>query len=90
MANAPLDLGGVYDTIDAMQEMKRYKAPTRNYFPTAAEIVTYAYSEEFEHMIPYFLWLEECLTEEGLQKHKDARQVLRNIINDKVEKGEIV
>lgn len=85
-----LDLNNVYDAIDSMQEMKRYKPPTKNYFPTPAEIMTYAYSEESETIIPYFLWLEECLTPEGQEKHKDARQVLRNIISEKMEQGEIV
>lgn len=85
-----LDLTQAYDAIDEMKEMKRYKAPTRNYFPTSAEIVTYANSTEFEYMIPYFCWLEDCLTPEGMVEHAEARATLRRIINEKIEKGEII
>ena len=84
-----LDLDQVYDAIDAMKGMKRYRPPTKNYFPTSAEIMTYANSD-YENMIPYFLYLEECLTEEGKELHKEARSTLRKIISEKQDKGEII
>lgn len=85
-----LDYSQVYDTFEKMQSMKRYKTPSKNYFPTAAEIMTYANSDKWETMIPYFMWLEDALDEEGMQMHKEARDVLRKIMDEKVEKGEAV
>lgn len=85
-----LDYTQVFDTIEKMQAMKRYKAPSKNYFPTAAEIMTYANSDKWETMIPYFIWLEDSLDSEGRAMHKEARQVLAQIMEDKVEKGDAV
>ena len=76
-----LDLGQIYDNLDKMAEMKRYKPPTPGYFPTVAEINTYARSKDFEHMLPYLLWLDECLVDDrDRQLHKEAIAVLRNIV----------
>lgn len=85
-----LDYTNVFDAIEKMQSMKRYKAPTKNYFPTAAEIMTYANSDKWETMLPYFMWLEDALDAEGRNMHKEARMVLNQIMEDKVEKGDAV
>ena len=56
-----LDIEAIYNNLDKMQELKRYKPPTHGYFPTLAEVNTYATSKDFEHMIPYLLWLTFAL-----------------------------
>lgn len=76
-----LDIGEVYDNLDKMQEMKRYKPPTKGYFPTVGEINTYARSKDFEHMVPYLLWLDECLTDPADREiHKDAIAALKDVV----------
>lgn len=76
-----IDLEQVYEQLDKMQEMKRYKPPTHGYFPTVAEINTYARSEKHPHMLPFLLWLDECLTNpEDRETHKEAIAALRNIV----------
>jgi hypothetical protein len=78
-----IDLDQIYENLDKMQEMKRYKPPTPGYFPTAAEINTYARSNEFEHMLPYLLWLDECLTNDiDRETHKEAISILRDIVSE--------
>lgn len=84
-----LNLEQVYDTIDKMAEMKRYKGPTPGYFPTVAELNTYSKSD-LPHMIPYFLWLDSCLSTSSIPEHKEAIQTLQNIITEMEEKGEII
>ena len=79
-----LSLDQIYNNLDKMAEKKRYKPPTRGYFPTVAEINTYARSDEFEHMIPYLLWLDECLTDPVDRKtHREAIAALRKIVDEK-------
>lgn len=78
--NECVDIDAIYANLDKMQEMKRYKPPTEGYFPTVAEINTYARSTEFEHMLPYLLWLDECLTPKDREIHKDAVAALANIV----------
>ena len=75
-----LDIEAIYNNLDKMQELKRYKPPTHGYFPTVAEINTYATSKDFEHMIPYLLWLDECLTMDQRNEHKEAVSRLREIV----------
>jgi len=78
-----LDLDQIYETLDKMVEMKRYRPPTRGYFPTVAEINTYARSREHEYMLPYLLWLDESLTDPTDRViHKEAIAALRNIVNE--------
>lgn len=78
-----IDLDQIYENLDKMQEMKRYRPPTKGYFPTVAEINTYAYSDDFEHMLPYLMWLDECLTDpEDRKIHKEAISTLRDIVAD--------
>jgi hypothetical protein len=85
-----LDLGKIYDNLDKMAEMKRYKPPTPGYFPSVAEINTYARSNDFEHMLPYLLWLDECLAGEDRETHKEAIACLRNVVSELEDGGEIV
>lgn len=86
-----LDLDKVYENLDKMAEMKRYKPPTPGYFPSVAEINTYARSKDFEHMLPYLLWLDECLTDDEDRKiHKEAIAALRDAVSELEEAGEIV
>jgi hypothetical protein len=86
-----LSLDNIYENLDKMQEMKRYKPPTHGYFPTVAEINTYARSKDFEHMLPYLLWLDECLTDdEDRQTHKEAIAALRNAVTELEERGELI
>ena len=80
MQDEVLDLYQIYENLDKMQEMKRYKPPTHGYFPTVAEINTYARSNEYPHMIPFLLWLDECLPYEEREAHKEAIAVLREIV----------
>ena len=76
-----IDLDQTYENLDKMQAMKRYKPPTKGYFPSVGEINTYARSDDFEHMLPYLLWLDECLTDpEDRKKHKEAISALRDIV----------
>ena len=75
-----LDLDTIYNHLDKMQSLKRYKPPTHGYFPTVAEINTYARTKEFKHMIPYFLWLDENLTPEQREEHKEAVNTLKDIV----------
>lgn len=78
-----LDIDTIYENLDKMTEMKRYKPPTHGYFPSLAEINTYAHSEEFAYMIPYLMWLDECLTNpDDREKHKEAIAALREIVYD--------
>lgn len=77
-----LDLDQIYENLDKMQEMKRYKPPTPGYFPTVAEINTYARSEDFEHIVPYLLWLDECLVGEDREIHKEAIKTLIDLVNE--------
>jgi hypothetical protein len=81
-----IDLGKVYDNLDKMASMKRVKLPTKGYFPTVAEINTYARSDDFEHMLPYLLWLDENLTDpEDRAIHKEAIAALRDIVSEMEE-----
>ena len=78
-----LDLDVVYENLDKMQEMKRYKPPLKGYFPSVGEINTYARSEDFPHMIPYLLWLDECLTDPADREiHKEAIATLRDVVSE--------
>ena len=83
-----INLDNVFETFDSMREMKRYKAPTKDYFPTEAEINTYA-RENIEEIIPYFLWLEDSLSPEGMELHKNARAALRRIVQELTKEGKI-
>ena len=86
-----IDLDAVYDSLDKMQEMKRYKPPTHGYFPSVSEINTYARSKDFEHMLPYLLWLDECLVDQqDRETHKEAIAALRDIVSELEDAGEIV
>lgn len=76
----PIDLDSIYANLDKMQEMKRYKPPTQGYFPTVAEINTYARSTDFEYMLPYLLWLDECLSPAEREEHKEAVAALASIV----------
>ena len=76
----PIDLDSIYANLDKMQEMKRYKPPTQGYFPTVAEINTYARSTDFEYMLPYLLWLDECLSPTEREEHKEAVAALASIV----------
>jgi hypothetical protein len=82
-----VDFDQIYENLDKMTEMKRYKPPTHGYFPTVAEINTYAYSDEFEYMIPYLLWLDECLNQEDREVHKEAIGALRDIVAELCEEN---
>ena len=82
------DIEAIYNNLDKMQELKRYKPPTHGYFPTVAEINTYALSKDFEHMIPYLMWLDECLTMEQRKEHKEAVARLREIIAELEEQSD--
>jgi hypothetical protein len=76
-----IDLEQIYENLDKMAGMKRFKPPTKGYFPSVAEINTYARSKDFEHMLPYLLWLDECLTDpEDRANHKEAIATLRDIV----------
>ena len=78
-----LDLGQIYDNLDKMAELKRYKPPTKGYFPSVGEINTYARSKDFPHMLPYLLWLDECLIDQDDRKtHKEAIARLRDIVSE--------
>lgn len=78
-----LDFDQVYENLDKMMELKRYKPPTPGYFPTVAEINTYARSENHEQILPYLLWLDECLTDPDDRKiHKEAIDTLREIVGE--------
>ena len=50
-------LDEMYENIDKMMSLKRYKGPTKSYFPSAAEINTYARDGKLEHILPYLLCL---------------------------------
>lgn len=77
-----VDFDQIYDNLDKMMEMKRYKPPTKGYFPTVAEINTYGRSKDIEHIIPYLLWLDECLVGQDRETHKEAIQALRTIVDE--------
>ena len=79
------DLDEIYENIDKMTSMKRYKPPTPGYFPSVAEINTYARSDKFEHMIPYLIWLEDALEPADKKVHKEAIAVLQKIIDERTE-----
>ena len=73
----------VYDNLDKMMELKRYKPPIPGYFPSVAEINTYARSDKYPHILPYLLWLDECLTNaDDRKKHKEAIDTLRSIVGE--------
>lgn len=79
----------IYDNLDKMQKMKRYRAPSQGYFPSVAEINTYAMQgQEFEHMIPYLMWLDECLSAEEREVHKDAVRRFNEILSELDEREE--
>ena len=82
------DFDQIYENLDKMTSMKRYKPPTPGYFPTVAEINTYAHSDEFEHMIPYLLWLDDCLSTEDRKKHQEAVETLRAIVDELMDENE--
>lgn len=76
-------LDEIYENIDKMMSLKRYKGATKGYFPSVAEINTYARDKRFEHILPYLLWLDECLTDpEDRKTHKEAIATLRNIVDE--------
>lgn len=85
------DIDTIYENLDKMMEMKRYKGPSPGYFPTVAEVNTYLRSENHEFMLEYMLWLDECLTEkEDRKKHKEAIDVLRNYVDELMDAEEAV
>ena len=88
--NQVYDLGQIYDNLDKMAEMKRYKPPTKGYFPSVAEINTFARSKDFPHMLPYLLWLDECLEGEDREIHKDAIACLRDVVSELEDEGIVV
>lgn len=76
-----INLGEIYDNLDKMAGMKRYRCASSGYFPSVAQINTYARSDDFEFMLEYLLWLDECLTDpEDRERHKDAIACLRDIV----------
>ena len=76
-----IDLDTIYENLDKMAELKRYKGPTKGYFPSTAEINTYARSKDFPFILEYLMWLDECLTDpEDRKIHKEAIATLRNIV----------
>ena len=84
-----IDLDTIYENLDKMAEMKRYKPPMLGYFPTVSQVNTYARSKDFEHMLPYLLWLDENLTDpEDRKRHKEAITTLRNIVAEMDEEEE--
>jgi hypothetical protein len=84
-----LDLGQIYDNLDKMAELKRYKPPTPHYFPSVGEINSYAKSKDFPHMLPYLLWLDESLTDDEDRKiHKEAIARLRDIVSEMDDEDE--
>lgn len=87
-AKRNMDLMDVFDTIENMKAMKRYKGPTDNYFPTVAEINTYGRSD-VEAIIPYLIWLEENLSPAAMEFHKEARKALHNVIEELKKEGKI-
>lgn len=84
-----LNLEKFYDTIDKMEEMRRYRPPTKGYFPSAAEVNTYINSD-MPYMLPYMLWLDSCLSPEQVAANSEGVKALRDIVNQKIEKGEII
>lgn len=78
----------IYENLDKMQEMKRYKHPTPGYFPTPAEVNTYLNNGEFEYMLEYMLWLDSCLTPEQRSEHREALSILRDFVAKLEEKEE--
>lgn len=78
-----IDFDTIYENLDKMQKMKRYRAPSPGYFPTVAEINTYAtQGDKFQHMIPYLMWLDECLSAEDRELHKDAVRRFNEILSE--------
>lgn len=78
-----LNLDEIYDNLDKMASLKRVKRPSPSgYFPTVAEINTYAYSKDVEHMIPFLLWLDENLSMEDRKTHKAAITRLKEIVDE--------
>lgn len=76
-----IDLDTIYENLDKMAELKRYKPPMKGYFPSVAQINTYARSKDFPFILEYLLWLDECLTDpEDRKIHKEAIAILRNIV----------
>ena len=68
-----IDYNGIYQRLDKMQKMKRYRPPTEGFFPSVPELNTYAVSpEKFKYMIPYIMWLDECLTDGQRAEHRPA------------------
>lgn len=85
-----IDFDTIYDNLDKMQKMKRYRAPSPGYFPTVAEINTYAtQGDKFEHMIPYLMWLDECLTNEERENHKEAVRRFNEILAELDEEDDV-
>lgn len=82
-----IDLDKIYDNLDKMASMKRVKLPTPGYFPNVAEINTYARSKDFAFMLEYLLWLDENLTMEDREVHKEAVARLREIVEELEEEG---
>lgn len=78
-----LNLDEIYDNLDKMASLKRVKRPSPSgYFPTVAEINTYAHSKDFDCMMPFLLWLDENLTMEDRKVHKEAVARLREIVDE--------
>ena len=74
-----MSLMDCYDVFDDVSETKKYRAPTKNYFPSVAEINTYAYSNDIM-MLPYLMWLDSELDADGIKEHKEAVKRLREIM----------
>lgn len=79
-----IDIDVVYKVIDKMKSLKRYKPPTAGFFPTVGEINTYALDDNFDYMIPYIMWLDDCLTDAQREEHKDAVRRFNQILSQSV------
>ena len=77
-----IDLDKIYENLDKMASMKRVKLPTPGYFPEVSYINTYAKSKDFEYMLPYLLWLDENLSMQDREVHKEAVARLREIVEE--------
>jgi len=82
--NTPINYDKVYDAIDAMEKMKKYKKPEEDYFPSLAEINTYINSDD-KYMIPYLMWLDNNLSPEARKDNKEAIQALNKYLSEKMD-----
>lgn len=85
-----IDLDTIYENLDKMAELKRYKQPTKGYFPSLAEINGVVRSKEYPYILEYLLWLDECLTDpEDRKIHKEAIARLREVVAEMDEEEEV-